>query len=122
MSPRLVIPVDDPDGVRLAQHFGRASYFAVIETDNDGRIVKREIQPNQGEHLGGRGHAHSNILSLNPDVVIVAGMGPRGLASFQSRSIPVLKANTDYVEQLVKAYHQKVLVELTEGCVNAHHK
>ncbi len=122
MSPRLVIPVDDPEGVRLAQHFGRASYFAIIELSDEGQVVNKEVQPNRGEHTGGRGHAHSIILELNPDVVIVAGMGPRGLAGFQNRSIPVLRANSDSVDHLVKAFHRGVLVELTEGCIDAHYK
>lgn len=122
MSPRLVIPVDDPNGIMLAQHFGRANYFAIIELDNEGRVISRNVHPNRGEHAGGMGHAHNNILKLGPDVVIVAGMGPRGLASFQRRSIPVLRADSDSVDQLVESYKQGILGELTEGCIDAHHK
>jgi len=121
LKRRLVIPTDDPQGVTVAQHFGRARFFAVLEIDDDGSVLQREIHPNTGEHSGGRGHAHDNILSFNPNVVIVQGMGPRGLMSFQTANVAVLKANSHLIDDNVDAYRHNRLVELTEGCADASH-
>ena len=122
MGLRILIPSEDPEGETVAAHFGRAPYFAVIDLDESGLVLDKSIHPNTGEHSGGRGHAHNNVLSLKPNVVIVQGMGPRGLTSFQSQDVAVLKANRLLVDSLVGAYVKGELLELTEGCSHAHHK
>ena len=122
MNRRILVPTDDPNGSVVAVHFGRAAFFTVIDLDEKGAVVERTVQPNRGEHSGGRGHAHNNVLAFNPDVVIVSGMGPRGLMSFQSQNIAVLKANSHAVDDIIMAYNQNQLEELTEGCAQAHHK
>jgi len=110
------------NGTEIADHFGRAPYFAVIDLDNNGTAITMNVHPNRGEHSGGRGHAHDNVLQHNPRAVIVQGMGPRGIMSFQSKNIAVLRANSKLVQELIHAYSQNKLEELTEGCADAHHK
>jgi len=122
MTTRILIPSHDLEGTEVADHFGRAPFFAVIDIDEDGTTVEMKVHPNTGEHSGGRGHAHNNVLKYQPRAVIVQGMGPRGITSFQSRNIAVLRANTRSINDLVQAYYQNELDELTEGCVDAHHK
>ncbi|TFF86434.1 hypothetical protein EU519_01315 [Candidatus Thorarchaeota archaeon] len=122
MNRRILVPTDDSNGAMVAVHFGRAPFFTVIDLDEKGAVVERTVQPNRGEHAGGRGHAHNNVLKLNPDVVVVSGMGPRGLMSFQSQNIAVLKANSQSVDDIIRAYNENKLEELTEGCAQAHHK
>jgi predicted Fe-Mo cluster-binding NifX family protein len=48
-------------------------------------------------------------------------MGPRGLTGFQEAGIAVLKANADTVKDVIAAYKDDKLQELTEGCHHAHH-
>jgi predicted Fe-Mo cluster-binding NifX family protein len=48
-------------------------------------------------------------------------MGPRALSIFQAAGIAVLKANAETVREVVEAYKQDKLEELTEGCSHAHH-
>jgi predicted Fe-Mo cluster-binding NifX family protein len=48
-------------------------------------------------------------------------MGPRGLNSFQGAGVAVLRANADTVGEVVNAYKEHKLQELTEGCEHAHH-
>lgn len=122
MTTRLVIPTDDQNGTEIADHFGRAAFFAVIDVDDDGKTTAMNIRPNTGEHSGGRGHAHDNVLVLNPQVVIVQGMGPRGIMSFQEQHIAVLQSNSRSVQDIVAAFTRHELQELTEGCADAHHK
>jgi predicted Fe-Mo cluster-binding NifX family protein len=119
---RILIPCQDPSGHYIAAHFGRAPYFAAVDIDESGAVIDKSIHPNTGEHSGGRGHAHSNVMILGPNVVIVQGMGPRGLSSFQSQDVAVLQANSNLIDNLVEAYKRNELRELTEGCSQAHHK
>ncbi|NWF96451.1 MAG: NifB/NifX family molybdenum-iron cluster-binding protein [Candidatus Thorarchaeota archaeon] len=118
---KVVIPTDDAEGKSLAGHFGRAEYFVVVELDDANRVVRRDVHNVRGEHTGGHGYTHDNIMRMNPDAVIVGGMGPRGIASFQSRGVAVLQANSPSVDELVAAYISGRLGVLTEGCHDAHH-
>lgn len=122
MTTRLLIPTNDQNGTEIADHFGRAPYFAVIDLDDNGITTAVNVHPNVGEHSGGRGHAHDNVLRHNPRAVIVQGMGPRGITSFQSQNIAVLQANGRSVQGLVEAFIRHELQELTEGCADAHNK
>lgn len=121
MKTRILIPADDQDGNEIAEHFGRAPYFTIIDLDDDGKTTIN-VHPNRGEHAGGKGHAHDNVLIHNPRAVIVRGMGPRGIMSFQSKNIAVLQANSNSIQKIIEAYIRNELRELTEGCADAHHK
>ncbi|MCF2137235.1 MAG: NifB/NifX family molybdenum-iron cluster-binding protein [Candidatus Thorarchaeota archaeon] len=119
MIRRLLIPAEDSSGTRVSNHFGRAPFFALIDIE-DGTVVARSVEPNTGEHSGGSGHAHDNVLRYNPHVVIVSAMGPRGLDSFQTVNVAVLRASSDSVDENIDAYLNGELDELTEGCLEAH--
>ncbi len=119
---RILIPTENIEGTEVADHFGRAPFFAVIDIDTNGTATEIEVHPNTGVHAGGHGHAHHNVQSFQPNAVIVQGMGPRGIASFQSQNIAVLRANSRSIQEIVQAYHRNELEELTEGCADAHHE
>ena len=121
---RIVIPVDEAIGVdsRLSGHFGRAPFFVVVELDEEGETVGQEAVPNDSEHFGGKGLPPDRILQLKPDAVVTYGMGPRALSRFQHAKVPVLRANSNTVKDLVSAYVRDELEELTEGCHHALHR
>jgi predicted Fe-Mo cluster-binding NifX family protein len=123
LTDRIVIPAEDQNGLnaRLAEHFGRAPYYAVVDFDENGKVANVKTVPNVGEHAGGMGYSHDNILEYQPKAIIVYGMGPRGLMSFQNAGVAVLKANANTVGEVVAAYREDKLQELTEGCEHAHH-
>jgi len=123
VEARIVVPVEDESGLNahVAEHFGRAPYFAVVELDNSGNISSLKTVPNVGEHAGGMGQSHDHIAKLKPNAIIVYGMGPRGLSTFQSAGVAVLRANSNTVEGVVAAYKEDKLQELTEGCHHARH-
>jgi predicted Fe-Mo cluster-binding NifX family protein len=122
MTTRLVIPVEDESGLdaHLAEHFGRAPYFAVVDFEN-GKVSNVKTEPNIGEHLGGTGHPHENLLALKPNVIVANGMGPGGLKSFQNARVIVLKADANTVEEIITSFKQGKLTELVAGCGHAHH-
>jgi predicted Fe-Mo cluster-binding NifX family protein len=123
LTDRVIVPAEDQTGLkaRLAEHFGRAPYYAIVDFDENGNIANVKTVPNVGEHAGGMGYSHDNLLVHQPTAIIVYGMGPRGLNSFQSAGVAVLKANADTVGEVVNAYKENKLQELTEGCEHAHH-
>jgi predicted Fe-Mo cluster-binding NifX family protein len=107
---RIIVPAASQEGLNanLAEHFGRAPYFV-------------KTVPNGGEHAGGMGYTHDHILGLRPNAIVVYGMGPRGLNTFQSAGVAVLRANANTVDEVVAAYKDNKLQELTDGCEHAHH-
>ena len=123
MTKRIVIPVEDERGLeaRVAEHFGRAPFFAVVDLDENGKILSTKTEANKGEHHGGTGHPHENLLALKPDVIIACGMGPGGLTSFQNAGATVLKANANTVKDVVASFKQGKLETLATGCEHAHH-
>jgi predicted Fe-Mo cluster-binding NifX family protein len=124
MMTRLIVPVVEEKGLdaRISEHFGRAQYFTIIDLDEKGEIIGLKTVSNVGEHFGGSRYTHDSILDLKPDAIIVYGMGPRGLSSFQSAGVAVLRANSNIVKELVAAYVRGELEELTEGCAGARHR
>lgn len=123
MPNRIVVPTIGQEGLNanLAEHFGRAPYFTAVDLNDKGAVTNVETVPNVGEHAGGMGHAHNHILELQPNAIIVYGMGPRGLNTFQNAGIAVLRANANTVNEVVASYKDDKLQELTEGCQDAHH-
>ena len=123
MPDRIVVPTTGQEGLNatLAEHFGRAPYFAVVDLNDNGEVANVKTVPNVGEHAGGMGYTHDHILGLQPNAIIVYGMGPRGLNTFQSAGVAVLRANANTVGEVVTAYKEDKLQELTEGCQHAHH-
>jgi predicted Fe-Mo cluster-binding NifX family protein len=123
LTDRVIVPAEDQKGLnaRLAEHFGRAPYYAVVDFDENGKVANVKTVPNVGEHGGGIGYSHDNILEYQPKAIIVFGMGPRGLITFQNVGVAVLKANANTVGEVVAAYREDKLQELTEGCEHAHH-
>jgi len=123
LTDRVIVPAEDQTGLkaRLAEHFGRAPYYAIVDFDENGNVANVKTVPNVGEHGGGMGFSHDNLLVHQPTAIIVYGMGPRGINSFQGAGVAVLKANADIVGEVVNAYKEHKLQELTEGCEHAHH-
>jgi predicted Fe-Mo cluster-binding NifX family protein len=120
---KIIVPVSDKKGLnaRIYEHLGRAPFYAIIDLDEDGKVMNIDTIPNTGEHFGGKGHMHDRILELKPDVIITHGLGPRGSSLFQEAGIAVLKANADTVKEVLASYNDDKLQVLTEGCHQAHH-
>lgn len=123
LTNKIIIPTENQEGINapLAEHFGRAPYFTVVELDSKGEVTNINAVANVSEHVGGTGSPHDHLTKLQPTAIVVHGMGPRGIMAFQSAGIEVLKANANTVKEVVEAYKQGKLEELTEGCPDAHH-
>jgi predicted Fe-Mo cluster-binding NifX family protein len=122
MNMRIVIPVSEEKGVdsRLSQHFGRAPFYAIIDLNEKGEIIGKETIANTSEHFGGVGLPPDRILQLKPKALITYGLGSKALRIFQDACVAVLRTEADTVKEVVKAYNNNQLQELTQGCHHAH--
>jgi predicted Fe-Mo cluster-binding NifX family protein len=119
---RIVIPVSEEKGVdsNLSQHFGRAPFYAIIDLDEKGKIIGQGTIANTSEHFGGVGLPPDRILQLKPKALVTFGLGSKALRIFQDACVAVLRTEANTVKEVVKAYNNDELQELTHGCHHAH--
>ncbi|MCW4016167.1 MAG: NifB/NifX family molybdenum-iron cluster-binding protein [Candidatus Bathyarchaeota archaeon] len=124
MNVRLVIPVSEEKGVdsQLSQHFGRAPFYAIIDLDDKGQVIGQGTIANTSEHFGGVGLPPDRILQLRPKALVTYGLGSKALKMFQDASVAVLRTEANTVKEVVNAYNNNELQELTQGCHHAHHQ
>jgi predicted Fe-Mo cluster-binding NifX family protein len=118
-----VVPVLDGSGLdaQISGHFGRAPYFLVVDLDENGRIMRHKVVQNVRERFGGSGGRADSVLQLEPNAIIVYGMGVRGLSIFQNNRVAVLQTRAGTARKAFAEYKQNKLEELTEGCREARH-
>ena len=123
MNVRLVIPSSEEKGLdsRLSQHFGRAPFYVVVDLDEKGNIISDSSIPNTSEHFGGVGVPPDRIIQLKPNALVTYGLGSKALAMFQTAGVAVLRTEANTVREVVSAYNNNELQELTEGCQHAQH-
>lgn len=123
MNERIVIPVSEEQGIdsRLSQHFGRAPFYAIIDLDENGKIIGSGTIANTSEHFGGVGLPPDRILQLRPKALVTYGLGSKALRIFQEANVAVLRTEVDTVREVVNAYNNDELQELTQGCHHAQH-
>jgi predicted Fe-Mo cluster-binding NifX family protein len=123
MTKRIVIPTEDKSGLEahLAEHFGRAPYYTIVDLDEKNNNAGVRTEVNKGEHVGGTGHPHEHLLALKPNIFVVHGMGPGCLSSLQDAGITVLKATGTAVKEIVESFKGGKLTALAGACEHAHH-
>lgn len=124
MNVRIVVPVSDEKGIdaQLSQHFGRAPFYVIIDLDDEGHVIGQGTIANTSEHFGGAGLPPDRILQLKPKALITYGLGPKALRVFQNVGVAVLRTEANTVREVVRAYNNNELQELTHGCHQAHHQ
>ena len=121
LPSRIIVPAANQDGLNayLAEHFGRAPYFAVVDLNENGEIFNAKTVSNVEHHTGRMGQPHDVVLNLHPNAIIAYGMGRRGIMSFQTAGVAMFRANANTVNEVIAAYKENKLLELTEGCHDA---
>jgi predicted Fe-Mo cluster-binding NifX family protein len=123
MTKRIVIPTEDKSGLEahLAEHFGRAPYYTIVDLDDNNQNIGLRTEVNKGEHVGGTGHPHEYLLAFKPNIFVVKGMGPGCLSSLQDAGITVLKATGTTVKEIVESFKEGKLNALAGACEHAKH-
>ncbi len=87
---RLVFPTNENEGYlsKRGAHFGKAKYYTVV-TLEDGKILNVEGIENGGHNSGACSNAVTNIMNLNPDALIVGGIGGRPALGFAEAGLDV---------------------------------
>ena len=124
MNVRIVVPVSDEKGIdaQLSQHFGRAPFYAIIDLDEKGQVIGQGTIANTSEHFGGVGLPPDRILQLKPKALVTYGLGSKALRVFQNVGVAVLRTEANTVREVIRAYNNNELQELTHGCHQAHHQ
>jgi predicted Fe-Mo cluster-binding NifX family protein len=124
VNVRIVVPVSDEKGIdaHLSEHFGRAPFYAIIDLDEKGQVIGQGTIANTSEHFGGVGLPPNRILQLKPKALVTYGLGSKALRMFQDAGVAVLRTEVNTIREVVNAYNNDELQELTEGCHHAHHQ
>ena len=99
---RLVFPTDENMGYlsKRGAHFGKAKFYTIVTVKED-KIVNVEAVANPGHSGGACGNAVTNIMGLEPDALIVSGIGgspaqgfaQAGLDLYFDQSSPTVEAS-----------------------------
>ena len=73
---KVIFPTDENMGYLSARgaHFGKAKYYTVILLE-EVKIADVTSVPNPGHNNGACGNAVANIMALEPDALVVSGIG-----------------------------------------------
>lgn len=114
---RVVLPLEEDKGLdsRLSAHFGRAPYFAIVDLDESGGLIRMEIVPNKEGFEGGR-KAKELVLSYKPNAVIVLNIGPGAVESLKGFGVKVLRADSTVAKDAISSYKDGKLKEFEETC------
>ena len=103
---RLVFPTNENIGYlsKRGAHFGKANFYTII-TLEENKISDVEVVPNDGHSSGECADAVINIMKLNPDALIVSGIGTSPAKRFDSEGLDVYFDNdSKTVEESVKGF------------------
>jgi len=100
---RIVFPTDENMGYlsKRGAHFGKAKFYTIVTLRNNA-ILDVECIENPGHSAGGCGNAVTNIMSLNPDALVVSGIGGSPEQGFANAGLDLyFDQNIPTVEQSI---------------------
>ncbi|MCW4030425.1 MAG: hypothetical protein NWE92_12360 [Candidatus Bathyarchaeota archaeon] len=115
MATKIVIPIEEPTGLNspIAERFGTAPYYAIVELSDNNEPINITTQENQS--LKGTGNPQEAILDLCPDFIITYAMSLSALDAFKNAGVSVLKAEGTTAHQALINYREGKLDELVDG-------
>ena len=120
---KIIYPTDDNIGFLSARgaHFGKANFYTVI-TLKENEIVDVEVIENPGHSGGACGNAVSNIMGLNPNALVVSGIGSSPAQGFAKAGLDVYFDKTSLtVKESVQMLIDNKLQKLeNKGTCSAH--
>lgn len=120
---RLIFPTDEDKGYlsKRGAHFGKAKFYTIIVLKDD-KIVDVEVQKNAGHSGEACGNAVINIMSLNPDALIVSGIGGSPAQGFAKAGLDVyFDSNSSTVEKSIELFISKKLEKSSgQGTCSTH--
>ena len=112
---KVVVPLDSLEGLEseVAEHFGRAPYFALVELEGGEARVEFFENPRRWDRLPG-----AYVAEMGVDyVAIKGGIGVKALALLRERGVRVLEVEGSKLRDVVEALKAGKYREYTgEGC------
>lgn len=118
---KIAIPSMDDSGLQagVADHFGQASFFTLVDPDT-GEV---SAQVNDGHHQGGRQTPAGLIAEAGASVVLCSGLGRRAVSFFAEAGIEVFMGAEGTVQDALEEYRQGKLPVATEAAAcPGHHR
>ena len=103
---KIAVAANDDRGLEatISEHFGRCPYYILVEVDEKElgktEAVKSPFYRNHGEP----GEVPNFIKSLDAQVIISGGMGPKAIGFFQQLGIQTVTGVSGTVGEAIKAY------------------
>ncbi|ADI74925.1 Dinitrogenase iron-molybdenum cofactor biosynthesis protein [Methanohalobium evestigatum Z-7303] len=94
----------------ICEHFGRASYYTLVDTDTN----TVEVLPNIGEHMGGTRKPPEILSESGVEVMLCSGIGPGAINMFENYCIDVYVGAKGTVKDALKLWNTGNLEEATK--------
>lgn len=119
MTIKVVIPIEEPTGLNspIAERFGTAPYYAIVELSDNNEPIGVTTQENQC--LKGAGNPQEAIMDFCPDFIITYAMSLSALDAFKNAGVSVLKAEGTTAHQALINFREGKLDELVDGLPSA---
>jgi len=118
---KLTFPTNDDKGLdsQLADHFGRAPTFTIIDSETE----ELKVIDNSGEHFGGRQSAPVLVVNHGTNVLICKALGRKAIARFGELGIDIYITDKLTVKNALEAYRKDELQKATESeaCADSKH-
>lgn len=115
---RVCLPTTDDAGfdAQLSDHFGRAPYYTIVDTDED----DVDVVPNQSRHRGGSKMPPTFVAEQDVDIVILDHVGKRGMQLFEEHGIDVYEAPAETVSAVVDGFDPETSRQLDMSDAHSH--
>lgn len=118
---KITFPTNDLKGLesQLADHFGRAPTFTIIDSETD----ELKVIDNSGEHFGGRQSAPVLVVNNGTNVLVCKALGRKAIAKFVELGIEVYITKELTVKNALEAFNKQELKKATESeaCADSKH-
>jgi len=108
---KVCLPTMGMDGLNdmVAQHFGRAPTYTVVDIETN----TIETIANTGEHMGGTGLPPEFIAEAGAHIMLCSGLGPVAVRMFEEFGIDVFVGASGTVRDAIAAWQSGLLEEAT---------
>jgi predicted Fe-Mo cluster-binding NifX family protein len=116
---KICIPTNGEGGLddMVAQHFGRAPTYTMMDTETKEITVVQ----NTGEHMGGTGLPPDFISKEGANTMLCSGLGPKAVHLFEQHGINVFVGVSGTITDAINAWENGLLEEATdENACNEH--
>ncbi len=103
---KIALAADDMLGLdgEMSMHFGRCPSYLVAQVEDDGNIVSTEVVENPYFKQHTPGEVPRFINSIEVNVMIAGGMGPKAIDMFNDFGIDVVTGVGGRVGNVLQAY------------------